>query len=136
LEETLMKPHCLYCGRVIRKAEQKCTSPDGDGLCVAPTTSAELDRALKVLAKQPPPPPSTAAADEHARRIGAQLWAVRDALGAATSIAGRGSDLFSGTEAAVLFNDGRNAIASLIDHPAFKALLSAAIPPSRLKGGE
>lgn len=102
----------------------------------------ELGKALGILQNMPASPTleadrarRVAELDERARRIGLHLWSVRDALTAAHTIAGRGSDGFSGDEAALLFDNLRRAISEIDDHPAMKAMQAAAMPPSILHSG-
>lgn len=54
--------------------------------------------------------------DERDRLVRMVTASVRDALSAAQSIAGRGADIFSGDEAAVLFSDLSVAIGRFRDN--------------------
>lgn len=65
--------------------------------------------------------------EEMACAIAAMRWAMNDTLKAAASVAARGSDQFSGTEACVLFSAARDVILNLDNHPAMRALAAASL---------
>jgi len=68
------------------------------------------------------------ASDSNERQIRFARWALGDALDAAINIAARASELFSGTEEAILFDRVRHDIHALKDdNPSMKAIAAHSV---------